>query len=366
MGQPHAGSPGPADGSLAATLDRPVKADEDSHREGGASLTRTAARIQDHRTGRDRPGPVRRHDAVRHGGRGAARRPGSRRSRPTAPGRRCTTSSAGAGGPSALTSSTRTDADAVLRLVEQADALIEGFRPGVTERLGIGPDDCLARNPRLVYGRMTGWGQEGPYAAMAGHDINYIALSGTLSMIGRAGETPGPTPQPDRRLRRRRHAARLRRGVRPAGDQPLRTGPGHRRGHGRRGRSAGRHDLRFPGGRRRGGSGVRTSSTPAPGTTTSTRRPTADTCRSARWSRSFSRKCCGSSASTTRPVPDDRATWPAMKERMAALIEDPDPGRVVRAARGQRRLLRARAQPGRGRRATRTTGSGPRSRKWRA
>jgi alpha-methylacyl-CoA racemase len=80
----------------------------------------------------------------------------------------------------------------VLRLVEGADALIEGFRPGVTERLGVGPDDCLARNPRLVYGRMTGWGQDGPYAPAAGHDINYIALSGTLSMIGRAGEAPVP------------------------------------------------------------------------------------------------------------------------------------------------------------------------------
>ncbi len=82
--------------------------------------------------------------------------------------------------------------DAVLRLVEQADALIEGFRPGVTERLGIGPDECLARNPRLVYGRMTGWGQEGPYSLMAGHDINYIALSGTLSLIGRANQAPVP------------------------------------------------------------------------------------------------------------------------------------------------------------------------------
>ncbi|HEV7761145.1 MAG TPA: CaiB/BaiF CoA-transferase family protein [Acidimicrobiales bacterium] len=82
--------------------------------------------------------------------------------------------------------------DAVLRLVEQADALIEGFRPGVTERLGLGPDDCLARQPRLVYGRMTGWGQTGPYAAAAGRDINYIALSGTLAMIGRAGEPPVP------------------------------------------------------------------------------------------------------------------------------------------------------------------------------
>jgi alpha-methylacyl-CoA racemase len=82
--------------------------------------------------------------------------------------------------------------EAVLRLVERADALIEGFRPGVTERLGVGPDDCLARKPSLVYGRMTGWGQQGPYSASAGRDINYIALSGTLSMIGRRGEPPVP------------------------------------------------------------------------------------------------------------------------------------------------------------------------------
>ncbi len=83
-------------------------------------------------------------------------------------------------------------AEALLRLVERADALIEGFRPGVMERLGIGPDQCLARNPRLVYGRMTGWGQEGPLAHAAGHDINYIALAGALHSIGRAGETPVP------------------------------------------------------------------------------------------------------------------------------------------------------------------------------
>ena len=80
----------------------------------------------------------------------------------------------------------------VLRLVEQADALIEGFRPGVTERLGIGPDECLGRNPKLVYGRMTGWGQEGPYAQAAGHDINYIALAGALHPIGRRGGPPVP------------------------------------------------------------------------------------------------------------------------------------------------------------------------------
>ncbi len=80
--------------------------------------------------------------------------------------------------------------EAVLRIVEQADALIEGFRPGVMERLGLGPDVCLERNPKLVYGRMTGWGQEGPMAQAAGHDINYISLAGVLDHIGRKGERP--------------------------------------------------------------------------------------------------------------------------------------------------------------------------------
>ena len=81
---------------------------------------------------------------------------------------------------------------AVLRLIERADALIEGFRPGVMERLGLAPDTCLARNPKLVYGRMTGWGQDGPIAHTAGHDINYIALSGALYSIGPAGGPPVP------------------------------------------------------------------------------------------------------------------------------------------------------------------------------
>jgi alpha-methylacyl-CoA racemase len=79
---------------------------------------------------------------------------------------------------------------AVLERVRGADVLIEGFRPGVTERLGLGPHDCLAVNPRLVYGRMTGWGQTGPYATTAGHDITYLAVSGALHAIGRAGEPP--------------------------------------------------------------------------------------------------------------------------------------------------------------------------------
>ena len=81
----------------------------------------------------------------------------------------------------------------VLRLVEQADVLTEGFRPGVTERLGLGPDDCFKRNERLVYGRMTGWGQDGPLAQAAGHDLNYIALTGALHAIGpRGGPPAGP------------------------------------------------------------------------------------------------------------------------------------------------------------------------------
>jgi len=80
----------------------------------------------------------------------------------------------------------------VLRLVERADALVEGFRPGVAERLGIGPEACLGRNPRLVYGRMTGWGQEGPLAGEAGHDITYAAVAGALAHIGRAGQLPTP------------------------------------------------------------------------------------------------------------------------------------------------------------------------------
>jgi alpha-methylacyl-CoA racemase len=83
-------------------------------------------------------------------------------------------------------------AEIILRLVERADALIEGFRPGVTERLGIGPEVCLTRNPKLIYGRITGWGQEGPLAHAAGHDINYISLVGALHAIGREGQAPVP------------------------------------------------------------------------------------------------------------------------------------------------------------------------------
>lgn len=84
------------------------------------------------------------------------------------------------------------EVETLLQLVEKADALFEGFRPGVMERLGLGPDTCLKRNPKLVYGRMTGWGQTGPLAHAAGHDINYISLTGALRAIGRKGERPVP------------------------------------------------------------------------------------------------------------------------------------------------------------------------------
>ncbi|MDX1511809.1 MAG: CaiB/BaiF CoA-transferase family protein [Nitriliruptorales bacterium] len=82
--------------------------------------------------------------------------------------------------------------EVVLKLCETADGIFEGNRPGVTERLGVGPEDCLARNPKLVYGRMTGWGQDGPMAHVAGHDINYIALAGALHAIGNPGGPPVP------------------------------------------------------------------------------------------------------------------------------------------------------------------------------
>lgn len=80
----------------------------------------------------------------------------------------------------------------VLELIDQADGLIEGFRPGVMERLGLGPEPCLARNPRLVYGRVTGWGQDGPLSQVAGHDLNYISITGALHAMGRAGQAPTP------------------------------------------------------------------------------------------------------------------------------------------------------------------------------
>jgi alpha-methylacyl-CoA racemase len=95
-------------------------------------------------------------------------------------------------GKRSVTLDLKSNKEPALELIARADALIEGFRPGVMERLGLGPDVALVRNPRLIYGRMTGWGQQGPLAARAGHDINYIALAGVLNAFGRKGEAPVP------------------------------------------------------------------------------------------------------------------------------------------------------------------------------
>src|SRR5690349_5234338 len=95
-------------------------------------------------------------------------------------------------GPGPMCAMLLADMGATVLRIDRPDALIEGFRPGVTERLGLGPGDCLARNPRLVYGRVTGWGQDGPLAQAAGHDINYISLVGALRAFGRRGQPPTP------------------------------------------------------------------------------------------------------------------------------------------------------------------------------
>ena len=130
----------------------------------------------------------------------------------------------------------------VLRLVEQADGLMEGFRPGVAERLGFGPEVCLARNPKLVFGRMTGWGQDGP---MAQRPATTSTTSPWPAPSSRwAGPaSAAPAPQPGRRLRRRRHAAGLRHAGRHHQRAADRRRPGGRRGHGRRGRIADDHDT---------------------------------------------------------------------------------------------------------------------------
>ncbi len=123
---------------------------------------------------------------------------------------------------------------ALLRLIDGADALIEGFRPGVAERLGVGPDVCLARNPKLVYGRMTGWGQSGPLAHSAGHDINYLALTGALHLIGERGRKPVPPLNLVADFGGGGMMLLVRPACGPAGSLALRQGPGDRCRHDRR------------------------------------------------------------------------------------------------------------------------------------
>ena len=224
-------------------------------------------------------------------------------------------------------------AAAALRLAERADALIEGFRPGVMERLGLGPDVLLARNPKLVYGRMTGWGQDGPLAARAGHDINYIALSGALHAIGRAGEAPVPPLNlvGDFGGGGMLLAFGIACGVIEARSE--RPRPGRRRGDDRRRRAARDDVLRHA--RRRQlerRSAAPTSSTPARLVRQLRDRATASSSRSARSSRSSTPSCCA-----PRPRSGDacrRSTiargWPRLRERFAAAFAAADARRVVR------------------------------------
>ncbi len=167
------------------------------------------------------PGPFAAMLLVRHGRGGDPRRAGRARAaaRPGPATTRCAT---GAASPS--TSSTPTASRPCCDMVEQSDALIEGFRPGVTERLGSGPTTASARNPKLVYGRMTGWGQDGSVRAVRRPRHQLHLAGGRSPHIGRADQPPDPAAQPRRRLRRRGDVPRLRRGLRAARGRPERPG----------------------------------------------------------------------------------------------------------------------------------------------
>ena len=214
----------------------------------------------------------------------------------------------------------------VLDLVAGSDVLLEGFRPGVTERLGLGPADCHAVNPALVYGRMTGWGQDGPLATVAGHDIGYIAVTGALNGSGRAGGRPVP---PMNLLGDMGGGGMmLAFGVVSALLSAARTGAGPGRRRGDRGRYGGAGQLRArPAQRRRlaGPAPGTTCSTPALRSTRSTPAPTGGRSRSARWSRSSTPSCCDCPEWTVcRELAADRrldpAGWPAAKQRWAELF----------------------------------------------
>ena len=200
----------------------------------------------------------------------------------------------------------------LLDLVEAADALIEGFRPGVMERLGAGPDECLARNPKLVYGRMTGWGQDGPYAHAAGHDINYISLAGALAHFGRAGQAPVP---PLNMIGDFGGGGMfLAYGVVCALLEAQRSGAGQVVDAAMVDGSAVLMTMfwAFVAARACSTSAraAPTCSTPAPTSTTSTAAPTASTSRSARSSRSSTPSCSASPASTATSSSPRRWTAP--------------------------------------------------------
>ena len=191
----------------------------------------------------------------------------------------------------------KTQPEALLELAAKADVLLDCFRPGTCERLGIGPDDCAAVNPRLIFARITGWGQDGPLASTAGHDINYLSQTGALSALGYADRPPMPPLNlvadfggGSMLVLLGIVAALVRAGT-------LGQGPGHRRRDGRRGQRARPDDVDHEVDRRAARSSAnRSCSTAAPRSTVAMRPPTASTWRSALSSRSSSRRCWPGSA----------------------------------------------------------------------
>ena len=242
----------------------------------------------------------------------------------------------------------------LLDLVDRADALIEGFRPGVMERLGAGPDECLARNPRLVYGRMTGWGQDGPWATAAGHDINYISLAGALAHFRRDGQPP--TPPLNLVGDYGGGAMFLAFGVVCALLEAQRSGAGQVVDAAMVDgaavlmtmfwtlRDIGVFDEKPL---------APTCSTPARTSTTSTSAPMASSSRSARSSRSSTPSCCsglGLDGDRAFAAQMDRAAWPHLKQRLPS-CSSPEPRDEWCALLDvHRRVLRPGADDVRGRR----------------
>ena len=283
------------------------------------------------------PGPFAGDDARRHGRRRAARRPARRRRpRPRQRERRIDVMLRGRRSVT-LDLKSASGAEAALRLAERADALIEGFRPGVMERLGLGPDALLARNPRLVYGRMTGWGQDGPARRRAPATTSTTSPSpacctrsaaparrrcrrSTWSATSAAAACCSPSASPAALIEARAQRPR----------------PGRRRGDGRRRVAAGDDVLRHA--RRRHAGATRaapTSSTPARPGTTPTRRATASTSRSARSSRSSTPSCSQRLGLDAESLAGRSTTAPAgraLRERFAARLRAADARRVVRAS----------------------------------
>ena len=238
--------------------------------------------------------------------------------------------------------------EAALRLVERADVLIEGFRPGVMESLGLGPNDCLQRRPSLVYGRVTGWGQTGPLAQAAGHDIDFIALTGALHH-----GAPGRGPDTPARLIGDFGGGGmlLAFGVVCAALEAARSGQGQTIDasicdgsallaalvHGWRSAGLWNAEARH----QQWSTAARTSMMP-------TVRRWPATSPSRRWSRSSTRCCARNATSPTRlSMPVGPVRWPAQKAQVAARVQAQDARRMVRATRRQRCVFRAGAQPGR-------------------